>query len=121
MLAAAVEEGRGGAPGPVIITLAGLRLAGLETLSIDAGLRVKPQARTMVVADRWGDSIVTGRAVPHAADLFARGLALAPTLTGEPGAPRVVEGGEVAAGAELRWALRAGDELFLRYAVVSHR
>jgi uncharacterized protein (TIGR00303 family) len=69
-----------GAPGPVIITLAGLRLGGVESVSIDAGLRVKPQAPTIVVADRWGESIVTGRAVPHAADLFARGLELAPTL-----------------------------------------
>jgi uncharacterized protein (TIGR00303 family) len=77
---AGVPSNPGGAPGPVIITLAGLRLAGLEHLSIDAGLRVKPQAETVVVAERWGDSIVTGRAVPHAAALFQRGLAMAPSL-----------------------------------------
>ncbi|MFN8636712.1 MAG: TIGR00303 family protein [Chloroflexota bacterium] len=75
-----VPSNPNGAPGPVIITLAGLRMAGLEHVSIDAGLRVKPQAATMVVADRWGASILTGRAVPHAPDLFARGLALAPEL-----------------------------------------
>jgi len=77
---AGVPSNPGGAPGPVIITLAGLRLTGLESVAIDAGLRVKPQAETLVVADRWGGSIVTGRAVPHAAELFARGLALAPSL-----------------------------------------
>jgi uncharacterized protein (TIGR00303 family) len=77
---AGVPSNPGGAPGPVIITLAGLRLAGLEHVSIDAGLRVKPQAETVVVADRWGDSIVTGRAVPHAAELFERGLNMAPSL-----------------------------------------
>ena len=77
---AGVPSNPGGAPGPVIITLAGLRLAGVEHLAVDAGLRVRPQARTLVVADRWGDSIVTGRAVPHAAELFARGLALGPSL-----------------------------------------
>jgi len=77
---AGVPSNPGGAPGPVIITLAGLRLAGVEHLAVDAGLRVRPQARTLVVADRWGDSIVTGRAVPHAAKLFARGLALGPSL-----------------------------------------
>jgi uncharacterized protein (TIGR00303 family) len=77
---AGVPSNPGGAPGPVIITLAGLRLAGLESVSIDAGLRVKPQAETIVVADRWGGSIVGGQAVPHAADLFARGRALAPRL-----------------------------------------
>jgi uncharacterized protein (TIGR00303 family) len=78
---AGVPSNPGGAPGPVIITLAGLRMAGLESVSVDAGLRVRPQAETIVVADRWGDSIVTGRAVPHAADLFGRGLAMAPSLT----------------------------------------
>jgi uncharacterized protein (TIGR00303 family) len=69
-----------GAPGPVIITLAGLRIAGPDVLVIDAGLRVKPLAPTLVVANRWGGSIVTGRAVPHAASLFARGVELGPEL-----------------------------------------
>jgi uncharacterized protein (TIGR00303 family) len=78
---AGVPSNPGGAPGPVIITLAGLRLTGVDVLAVDAGLRVKPQAPTMVVADRWGDSIVTGRAVPHAAELFARGIRLGAELT----------------------------------------
>ena len=77
---AGVPSNPGGAPGPVIITLAGLRLAGIESVAIDAGLRVKPDAPTTVVADRWGSSIVTGQAVPHAADLFQRGLELGPEL-----------------------------------------
>ena len=42
-------------------------------------------------------------------------------LTGEPGAPRVVEGGGVETDAELLWALRAGGELYLRYALASRR
>ena len=75
-----VPSNPGGAPGPVIITLAGLRLAGVDVVSVDAGLRVKPDAPTTTVADRWGASIITGRAVPHAGDLFARGLELGPTL-----------------------------------------
>ena len=78
---AGVPSNPGGAPGPVIITLAGLRLTGAEVVAVDAGLRVKPDAPTTVVADRWGSSIVTGQAVPHAADLFAMGLALAPRYT----------------------------------------
>jgi uncharacterized protein (TIGR00303 family) len=69
-----VPSNPGGAPGPVIITLAGLRMAGLDVIAFDAGLRIRPDAPTTRVADRWGQSIVTGRAVPHAADLFARGL-----------------------------------------------
>jgi len=72
-----VPSNPNGAPGPVIITLAGLRLADVPFAVVDAGLRVKPQAPTLQVADRWGESIVTGRAVPHAASLFQRGHDLA--------------------------------------------
>ena len=75
---AGVPSNPGGAPGPVIITLAGLRLSGVGVVAIDAGLRVKPDAPTTVVAERWGASIVTGRAVPNAQSLFATGLAMAP-------------------------------------------
>jgi uncharacterized protein (TIGR00303 family) len=77
-----VPSNPGGAPGPVIITLAGLRLAEIDVVAIDAGLRVKPDAPTTVVADRWGESILTGRAVPHAGELFDRGIALAAELSG---------------------------------------
>jgi uncharacterized protein (TIGR00303 family) len=77
---AGVPSNPGGAPGPVIITLAGLRLTGVEVVAIDAGLRVKPDAPTTTVAHRWGASIVTGRAVPNAGELFARGLELGPSL-----------------------------------------
>lgn len=69
-----------GAPGPVIITLAALRLAGITVEIVDAGLRVKPSAPTRVVADRWGASILTGRAVPHARQLYAAGRALGEDL-----------------------------------------
>ena len=54
---AGVPSNPGGAPGPVIITLAGLRLTGVEVVAIDAGLRVKPDAPITTVADRWGASI----------------------------------------------------------------
>src|SRR5918999_5122985 len=37
-----VPSNPGGAPGPVIIPLAGLRLASLDVVVVDAGLRVKP-------------------------------------------------------------------------------
>jgi uncharacterized protein (TIGR00303 family) len=76
-----VPSNPNGAPGPVIITLAGLRLAGLTATVIDAGLRIKPDAPTLAVADRWGASIVTGNAVPHAAVLFERGRSLADELS----------------------------------------
>ena len=63
-----------GAPGPVIITLAGLRLASAPFVVYDLGLRVRPDAPTTVIDRRWGRSIVGGDAVPHASELFARGL-----------------------------------------------
>ncbi|MDP8924075.1 MAG: TIGR00303 family protein [Chloroflexota bacterium] len=62
-----------GAPGPVIITLAGLRLSGAPFGVFGLGLRVRPDAPVTVVDRRWGRSIVTGDAVPHAAELFERG------------------------------------------------
>jgi riboflavin biosynthesis pyrimidine reductase len=44
-------------------------------------------------------------------------LTLAPVLSGEEHAPRLLEGGRLSAIATLEplWVLRAGDELFLRY------
>jgi NaMN:DMB phosphoribosyltransferase len=71
-----------GAPGPIIITVAALRLAGIPVEVLDAGLRVKPDAPARALADRWGDSILTGRAVPHAAELLASGRALGRELAG---------------------------------------
>jgi riboflavin biosynthesis pyrimidine reductase len=46
-------------------------------------------------------------------------LTLAPVLTGDDEAPNIVEGPPLPApvGLGLRWVLRHGDELFLRYAV----
>jgi uncharacterized protein (TIGR00303 family) len=72
-----------GAPGPVIITIAALRLAGIPFRVVDAGLRVKPAAPTIVVGNRWGESILSGRAVPHAAELLAAGRRLGDELRGQ--------------------------------------
>ena len=46
-------------------------------------------------------------------------LTLSPQITGEPGAPRIVEGEVLEAPARARpvWVLRARGELFLRYAL----
>ncbi len=69
-----------GAPGPVLITRAALRTARLDAEFVDAGLRTKPRAPTRSLSQRWGASIVTGRAVPHAAALFEAGLRLGAEL-----------------------------------------
>jgi uncharacterized protein (TIGR00303 family) len=50
---------------------------------IDAGLRVKPAAPTTMVGAQWGESILTGRAVPHAAELLAAGRRLGRELRGQ--------------------------------------
>ena len=49
-------------------------------------------------------------------------LTLAPVLTGDEDEPAIVAGGRlgVRAPLSLRWALRSGDELFLRYGVAYH-
>jgi riboflavin-specific deaminase-like protein len=49
-------------------------------------------------------------------------LTLAPLLTGDESEPAIVAGGRLGASAplELRWVLRAGSELFLRYGVAYH-
>ena len=68
-------------PGRSIITLAGLRLAGLTATVIDAGLRIKPRRPNDRRRRPVGRSIVTGNAVPHAAVLFERGRSLADELS----------------------------------------
>jgi riboflavin biosynthesis pyrimidine reductase len=49
-------------------------------------------------------------------------LTLAPLLTGDESEPAIVAGGRLSADTQLvlRWVLRAGDELFLRYGVAYH-
>lgn len=71
-----------GPPGPAIITIAALRLARIPCLVVDAGTRVRPQAPTVLLGERPGACITTGRAVPNAAELFARGRLLGRQLAG---------------------------------------
>ncbi|HLI25598.1 MAG TPA: TIGR00303 family protein [Chloroflexota bacterium] len=69
-----------GPPGPAIITIAALRLARIPFLVVDAGTRVRPQAPVIHLGDRPGACITTGRAVPHAHELVARGRLLGQQL-----------------------------------------
>jgi riboflavin biosynthesis pyrimidine reductase len=50
-------------------------------------------------------------------------LTVAPVLTGDDQEPAIVDGGRLPAMASMRlmWALRSGDELFLRYAIATAR
>ncbi len=116
----AYRESRGLAPEPLFVTvsrggdvahadevldghdlpgaLAGLRRRGIRSVLCEGGPRLFGSLLSEGLVD----------------ELF---LTLAPTLTGEPGAPRIVEGGGLPrpVAAELRWVLRAGGELYLRY------
>jgi riboflavin biosynthesis pyrimidine reductase len=78
--------------------LADLRERGVRALLCEGG----PVLARALVEDRLVD------------ELF---LTLAPLLTGEAIAPRLLEGGLLGEPVRLRplWVLRAGDELFLRY------
>lgn len=80
--------------------LADLRRRGVRALLCEGG----PVLARALVQDRLVD------------ELF---LTLAPLLTAEATAPRLLEGGILAEPLRLEplWMLRAGDELFLRYAI----
>src|SRR5205823_4392768 len=65
---------------PAIITIAALRLARIPFLVVDAGTRVRPQAPAVRLGETPGACITTGRAVPHADDLYQRGRLLGAQL-----------------------------------------
>jgi riboflavin biosynthesis pyrimidine reductase len=96
-LAAPVEVVRLDDPTPRAM-LADLRARGVRALLSEGG----PTLNRALLADGLVD------------ELF---LTLAPVLTGEVGAVRIVEGGGLPApvAAAPAWVLQAGDELFLRY------
>jgi uncharacterized protein (TIGR00303 family) len=92
-----------GVPGPAAITRAALRLANAEACLVAAGLRVWPEAPFRRVACRPGGSIVDGRAVPEARELFMAGSSLGRELA--DGAPRFVLGESVPGGTTTALAL----------------
>jgi uncharacterized protein (TIGR00303 family) len=69
-----------GPPGPAIITIAALRLARIPYLVVDAGTRVRPQVPAIRLGETAGACITTGRAVPHAEELYERGRLLGAQL-----------------------------------------
>jgi uncharacterized protein (TIGR00303 family) len=58
-----------GPPSPVVITRAGLGLAGIEPLIVDAGCRVPPQVSRLVLGGHPGRCITTGSALEWSARL----------------------------------------------------
>lgn len=72
-----------GPPGPIVITLAALAEAQIPARVVDAGSSTRPTGRVRTIGDRPGDTIVSGRAVPNARDLFEAGLALGRELAEE--------------------------------------
>jgi riboflavin biosynthesis pyrimidine reductase len=98
-VAAPVEVVRLEVPSPAA-ALADLRRRGVRALACEGG----PHLFGSLLADGLVD------------ELF---LTIVPVLTGEDAAPRIVEGGDLPehARAERLWMLRAGEELYLRYAL----
>ncbi|MFN8522022.1 MAG: TIGR00303 family protein [Chloroflexota bacterium] len=104
-----VPSNPNGAPGPAIITRGALRGAGIPAEVVDAGTSVRPAVPARRLSDSFGACITTGRAVPHATELFHRGLAegerLA-ALAGDAGA--LVVGESVPGGTTTALALLVG-------------
>jgi riboflavin biosynthesis pyrimidine reductase len=98
-VAAQVEIARLEGPSPGA-ALTDLRRRGVRALLCEGG----PHLFGSLVADGLVD------------ELF---LTVAPLLSGETAAPRIIEGGDLPelVRAEPRWVLQSGDELFLRYAL----
>jgi uncharacterized protein (TIGR00303 family) len=65
-----------GPPGPSIITLAALQLAGLSHLIVNAGCRILPDAPFTSLGDQPGGLISEGTAVSNAQALYEDGFAL---------------------------------------------
>ncbi|HZT08732.1 MAG TPA: TIGR00303 family protein, partial [Chloroflexota bacterium] len=65
-----------GPPGPAIIAREALELADIPRLVVSAGCHVLPDAPYVALGSEPGAHIGTGRAVPHARDLFDAGRAL---------------------------------------------
>jgi len=100
-VAAPLEVVRLEDPTPAL-ALADLRSRGIRSLLCEGGPTLNSALLTAGVVD----------------ELF---LTISPMLTGEPDEPRIVEGLGLPAPARLRleWALRHGEELYLRYGVRS--
>jgi riboflavin-specific deaminase-like protein len=101
-VAAPVELVRLPDPAPAAV-LADLRARGIAALLCEGGPTLNRALLEAGVVD----------------ELF---LTLAPLLTGDDHEPAIVSGGSLSVPVPLsvRWVLRAGDELFLRYAVAYH-
>ena len=95
-----------GAPGPAGITRAALSLARLEATFVGTGLRVWPQCACVRLDGSPGGSIDTGCAVPEAARLFERGVALGREIARD--APYLVLGESVPGGTTTALALLLG-------------
>ncbi len=72
-----------GPPGPALITLAALQLAGIPHLLVNAGCRVTPDAPYVDLGGQPGGLISEGDAVPGATELFEAGQKLGRDLIAE--------------------------------------
>jgi riboflavin biosynthesis pyrimidine reductase len=123
------RESRGLAPDPLLVTITRgtdiPALPGIEQPVIVYADADSPREALADLRGRGVGSVLCEGGPRLFGALLADGLVdelcltLAPTLTGERGAPRVVEGGALGThvDAEPLWILRAADELFLRYAL----
>ncbi|HEY9247435.1 MAG TPA: TIGR00303 family protein [Candidatus Methanoperedens sp.] len=65
-----------GAPTPAVLTRASMMLTGIPCLFINAGLNVRPKIASIDLDARPGGDIRKGHAVPEAANIYRKALAL---------------------------------------------
>jgi len=116
VIACATEAAAGGAPGGLA---ADVSLLALEEPTIGGALRALRSAHGVRSVLCEGGPTLNGHLLAEGVldELF---LTLGPLLAGDPGQPGIVAGLPALTQPvplELRWLLRHGDELFLRYAV----
>lgn len=112
-----IYTGAGGEPPDVAAPLEVVRLADPTPAAVLADLRERGTAALLC---EGGPTL--NRALLEAGVVDELFLTLSPLLTGDEHEPAIVAGGRLSAPAplELRWVLRGGDELFLRYGVAYH-
>ncbi|MCL2143327.1 MAG: TIGR00303 family protein [Methanomassiliicoccaceae archaeon] len=71
----------GGIPTPATLTMAALQLTNMPSYIVDGGTKIKPNVPCFDVGGRYGESILTGKAVSNVRECFGKGKILGEMLS----------------------------------------